>query len=94
MVHLVDSAIVRLVPHDTLPFPAKDITILQHVVRQAFSMRRKTLRNTLKTLITASDIEKLGIDAGLRPERLTLQEYVTLSDFIFDNPLETQDTSQ
>ena len=90
----VDSAIVRLVPHDTLPFPAKDITILQHVVRQAFSMRRKTLRNTLKTLITASDIEKLGIDAGLRPERLTLQEYVTLSDFIFDNPLETQDTSQ
>ena len=90
----VDSAIVRLVPHDTLPFPAKDITILQHVVRQAFSMRRKTLRNTLKTLITASDIEKLGIDAGLRPERLTLQEYVTLSDFIFDNPLETQDTNQ
>jgi 16S rRNA (adenine1518-N6/adenine1519-N6)-dimethyltransferase len=83
----VDSAIVRLVPHETLPFPTKDHDVLQHVVRQAFSMRRKTLRNTLKTLITADNIEGLGIDAGLRPERLSLEQYVMIADFIHDNPL-------
>lgn len=90
----VDSAIVRLVPHDTLPFPAKDISVLQHVVRQAFSMRRKTLRNTLKTLITAASIEGLGIDAGLRPERLTLEEYVKIADFIVDNPLAAKEAEK
>lgn len=90
----VDSAIVRLVPHDTLPFPAKDITVLQHVVRQAFSMRRKTLRNTLKSLITADSIESLEIDAGLRPERLSLEDYVKIADFIVDNPLATKETEE
>ena len=83
----VDSAIVRLVPHDVLPFPTKDITILQNVVRQAFSMRRKTLRNTLKTMITVENIESLDIDASLRPERLSLEEYVKIADFVADNPL-------
>lgn len=84
----VDSAIVRLTPHDALPFPAKNVPTLQHVVRQAFSMRRKTLRNTLKTLISADNIAALGIDAGLRPERLSLEQYVQIADFVFDNPLE------
>lgn len=37
----VDSAIVRLVPHKTLPHPAKDYKLLQAVVRTAFSARRK-----------------------------------------------------
>ena len=80
---------MRLVPHENLPFPTKDITVLQNVVRQAFSMRRKTLRNTLKTLITASDIESLDIDAGLRPERLSLEQYVKIADFVHDNPLKS-----
>ena len=78
---------MRLVPHDVLPFPTKDITILQNVVRQAFSMRRKTLRNTLKTMITVENIESLDIDASLRPERLSLEEYVKIADFVADNPL-------
>ncbi len=86
----VDSAIVRLVPHKTLPFPTKDHNVLQHVVRQAFSMRRKTLRNTLKPLITAANIESLNIDAGLRPERLSLEEYVKIADFVAENPLKVE----
>jgi 16S rRNA (adenine1518-N6/adenine1519-N6)-dimethyltransferase len=90
----VDSAIVRLVPHDTLPFPTKDVSVLQHVVRQAFSMRRKTLRNTLKTLISADHIESLGIDASLRPERLTLEEYVKIADFVADNPLKPKESGE
>ena len=80
----VDSAIVRLVPYDVLPYPAKDHKTLEHVVREAFSMRRKTLRNTLKRLIDAEALEAIGIDVTLRPERLTLAEYVRISDAVFD----------
>lgn len=90
----VDSAIVRLVPHETLPFPTKDYSVLENVVRQAFNMRRKTLRNTLKSLISAQNIEGLGIDASLRPERLTLEEYVKIADFVADNPLVSKDSGQ
>jgi 16S rRNA (adenine1518-N6/adenine1519-N6)-dimethyltransferase len=86
----VDSAIVRLVPHDDLPFPTKSVPTFQNVVRQAFNMRRKTLRNTLKSMITAENIEGLDIDAGLRPERLSLEEYVKIADFVFENPLITE----
>ena len=47
----VDSAIVRLVPHKTLPHPAKDLATLQAVVRTAFNARRKTLRKALGGMI-------------------------------------------
>jgi len=80
----VDSAIVRLVPYDELPYPAKDAKVLQRVVREAFSMRRKTIRNTLKKLLDAEEIEALGLDTSLRPERLTLQDYVKVADAVYD----------
>ncbi|MFC6669679.1 16S rRNA (adenine(1518)-N(6)/adenine(1519)-N(6))-dimethyltransferase RsmA [Marinobacterium aestuariivivens] len=80
----VDSAIVRLTPYDSPPYPAKDPVQLELVVRTAFGQRRKTLRNNLRTLLDADELEALGIDPGLRPERLTLAEFVKISDFLSD----------
>jgi 16S rRNA (adenine1518-N6/adenine1519-N6)-dimethyltransferase len=82
----VDSAIVRLTPYKELPHPAKNIKDLQNVVRTAFNQRRKTLRNTLKTLISSDDIESLGIDSSLRPEKISLPDFVKISDWLTDNP--------
>ncbi|CAD5107006.1 16S rRNA (adenine(1518)-N(6)/adenine(1519)-N(6))-dimethyltransferase RsmA [Zestomonas carbonaria] len=76
----VDSAIVRLVPHDVLPHPAKDHRLLERVVREAFNQRRKTLRNTLKQLLDAGAIEAAGVDGSLRPEQLDLAAFVRLAD--------------
>ncbi|TWC33192.1 dimethyladenosine transferase [Pseudomonas sp. SJZ079] len=76
----VDSAIVRLVPHETLPYPAKDHHLLERVVREAFNQRRKTLRNTLKALLPATAIEAAGVDGSLRPEQLDLAAFVRLAD--------------
>ena len=47
-------------------------------------MRRKTIRNTLKKLLNAEEIEALGLDTSLRPERLTLQDYVKVADAVYD----------
>lgn len=80
----VDSAIVRLVPHTTLPYPAKNHQLLERVVREAFNMRRKTLRNTLRNLLDLEDIEAVGVDAGLRPEQLDLGAFVRLADRLHD----------
>ncbi|CAI8766461.1 MULTISPECIES: 16S rRNA (adenine(1518)-N(6)/adenine(1519)-N(6))-dimethyltransferase RsmA [Pseudomonas] len=76
----VDSAIVRLVPHETLPFPAKDHRLLERIVREAFNQRRKTLRNTLKALLSSDAIEAAGVDGSLRPEQLDLAAFVRLAD--------------
>ncbi len=76
----VTSAIVRLTPHRTQKLVATDTTLLQDVVRTAFSQRRKTLRNCLKPLIADIHPDDLPVDLSLRPENLSLEDYVNLSN--------------
>jgi len=82
----VDSAIVRLIPHKTIKNPVKDINLLNQVCLTAFNQRRKTIRNSFKKLIPAEQLTSLGLDASLRPENLTLDNYVTLANYLYDNP--------
>jgi 16S rRNA (adenine1518-N6/adenine1519-N6)-dimethyltransferase len=67
-----------------LPYPAKDLKTLQGVVRTAFNARRKTLRKALGSLVTVEQLNALGIDDGLRPENLTLENYVAIADALTD----------
>ena len=78
----VQSAVVRLTPHDTLPHPAQHIDTLEQVLRTAFGQRRKTLRNIMKHLLTADELTAIGIDPGARPETLTLAQFVRISNTI------------
>ena len=80
----VDSAIVRLVPHKTLPHPVKDLATLQAVVRTAFNARRKTLRKALGGMVSVEQLQSLGINDGLRPENLGLTDYVAIADLLFE----------
>ncbi len=75
----VQSGIVRLVPHREPPVRIDSLDAFQRLVIQAFSMRRKTLRNSLRGLLSAAVIESAGIDPGLRPETLSLQQFADLS---------------
>jgi len=78
----VHSAIVRLTPYETPPYPATDEKTFARVVSQAFAQRRKTLRNNMKKLLDADAIEALGIDPGCRPERLSLEQFVALANAV------------
>ncbi len=78
----VDSAIVRLTPHRPLPFPVIDYACFSMVVRTAFNQRRKTIRNTLKGIITLEQLASLGIDNSLRPENLGLNDYVRIANLL------------
>jgi 16S rRNA (adenine1518-N6/adenine1519-N6)-dimethyltransferase len=81
----VNSAVVRLVPHSKPPANVSDTKILEKVVTQAFSQRRKTLRNTLKPLMSAEKIEALGIDPVRRAETLSLAEFAVLTNAVTDH---------
>ncbi|MCG8393848.1 MAG: 16S rRNA (adenine(1518)-N(6)/adenine(1519)-N(6))-dimethyltransferase RsmA [Pseudomonadales bacterium] len=76
----VDSAVVRLIPHATLPHPAEDEAHLRRLVAQAFTQRRKAIRNSLKSMINLEQFEQAGIDAGLRPDQLSVADYVALAN--------------
>jgi 16S rRNA (adenine1518-N6/adenine1519-N6)-dimethyltransferase len=76
----VDSAFVRLTPWPQAPVSVNDYECLSKVVRQAFAQRRKTLRNTLKGLLTEADIRASHTDPSARPETITLQQYAALAN--------------
>ncbi len=78
----VDSAIVKLTPLRPLPHPATNVDTFTKVVRAAFSQRRKTIRNTLKNLLSADQLASLELDLSLRPENLGLEDYVRISDVL------------
>jgi 16S rRNA (adenine1518-N6/adenine1519-N6)-dimethyltransferase len=73
------SAIVRLRPTVRPRFSIGDDGALRTLVSAAFSHRRKTLRNSLKGLLAAGDIESCGIDPQLRPETLAPAQFGLLA---------------
>ena len=76
----VTSAIVRLVPHHgSNPYGHANVATLDRLLRCAFHARRKTLRNNLKALLSADEMDAIDIDWHLRPEQLSVAEYIRLS---------------
>jgi len=74
----VESAIVRMVPtRRQLPCDGKR---LEAVVAKAFSQRRKVIRNCVAGMFTEAQLLEAGIDPGLRPEAVTLEQYVALAN--------------
>ncbi len=78
----VMSTVVRLRPREPLPLAAADEDGFASIVRTAFGQRRKTLRNSLKTLTGAATLAELGIDPEARPEQLAPADYVRISNAI------------
>jgi len=82
----VDSAVVRIVPKTLDAAERGRLPALEEVVRAAFSQRRKTLRNTLKGLLDAEQIEAAGIDPARRAQTLSLGEFERLADVLQGAP--------
>jgi 16S rRNA (adenine1518-N6/adenine1519-N6)-dimethyltransferase len=75
----VASAVVRITPLPGPAFPIISTERFERIVRAAFSQRRKTLRNALKALVNEEQLRRLGIDPGLRPERLEPQQFALIA---------------
>jgi 16S rRNA (adenine1518-N6/adenine1519-N6)-dimethyltransferase len=75
----VDSAVIRMIP---LARPAHDFGDEKNfaaIVQTAFGQRRKTIANSLKTLVSRELIEACDIDPGLRAENLSIGDFARLS---------------
>jgi 16S rRNA (adenine1518-N6/adenine1519-N6)-dimethyltransferase len=80
----VTSAVVRLVPFEKPPYPAKNIQRLKQVTTAAFSQRRKTLSNSLKNFLSKDAWNALAIDPGARAEQLSVEDFVRIANYLED----------
>lgn len=77
----VDSAVVHFEVSSRPLFRIKDDNFFMEIVKKAFSQRRKTIANSLKTYDDIKDsLYAAGIDPKLRPEDLSIEDYARLAD--------------
>jgi 16S rRNA (adenine1518-N6/adenine1519-N6)-dimethyltransferase len=76
----VTSAVVRLAPLPAGTYVINDEERLSKLVATAFSQRRKTIRNSLRKVVDESQLVDVGIDPGLRPEAISIADYVRLAN--------------
>lgn len=82
----VDSCVVKFDIKDKTPDGVTDEKFFFRTARGAFSQRRKTLANSVssamkidkQTVIKA--IEQSGLDSNVRPEKLSMTEFITFSE--------------
>ena len=80
----VDSAIVRLIPLERATYSGGDTAVdeafFASLVTQAFSQRRKMLRNTLRDWASEEQLCTVGIAPTARAEDLAVADYVRLAN--------------
>ena len=90
----VDSQVVKITffprPERAAALPHYDLELFKNIIDAAFQQRRKTLVNALsasnrleadkKTIVRS--LEKLGLDNRIRGERLSVEDYVALTNIL------------
>ena len=89
----VGSAVIRLTKHEKKPVEVKNPDFMFKIIRASFNQRRKTLQNGLHNSSelqipkeeVVNALEKMGLPAAVRGEKLTLAQFAMLSDLLTAN---------
>ncbi|WP_100934091.1 16S rRNA (adenine(1518)-N(6)/adenine(1519)-N(6))-dimethyltransferase RsmA [Candidatus Chlamydia corallus] len=85
----VHSAVIHMKVKEELPLSEEEISVFFTLTRTAFQQRRKVLTNTLKGLYPKDQVgqalQQLGLSLNVRPEVLSLSDYLALFDMIRAN---------
>jgi len=76
----VDSGVIRLIRKENFTLPVNE-KLFYRVVKTAFQQRRKTLRNSLKTMNLSDNLREDSI-FDERPEQLSVEEFISLTSKI------------
>ena len=81
----VQSGVLRLIRKSNFHLEV-DERLFKQVVKAAFNQRRKTIRNSLKTF-NLSDVIKEDAIFGLRPEQLSVEDFISLTQKIANDTI-------
>ena len=77
----VQSAVIRMTRNDVTNLGC-DEQLFRRIVKTVFNQRRKMLRVSLRQFLSADAIATLDADLTLRPEQLSIQQFVDLTNHI------------
>ena len=86
----VDSAVIRLDIHNETKLDVKDEKLYFRVVRGAFSQRRKTVSNSLSSVLSIEKakvmqaLENAQVSPMARAEQLTLEDFARIANAIVE----------
>ena len=75
----VRSVFTRFIPKKDRKIDSPVGIKLQAVTKEVFQHRRKMVGKSLKKILTIKQLEKMDIDLSLRPENLTVEEYIKIA---------------
>ena len=80
----VDSLFVRFSPKKK-KVDQKELKNLKLVTRALFNKKRKKISNSLEDILQKESLDKLDLDLNLRPDELSLNEYLQISSLVKNN---------
>ena len=90
----VTSKVIKLNIRKDMPVKVKNEEVMFRIIKSAFMQRRKTLLNALTNTKVFLDkeegskiLEKLGLDINVRAEKLTLEDYASITNEILEGKL-------
>ena len=75
----VRSVFTKLVPKKDRKIDSPIGIKLQAVTKEVFQHRRKMVGKSLKKILTPKQLKKMDIDLSLRPENITVEEYIKIA---------------
>ncbi len=85
----VTSEIIRLKLRKEPKVKVKDEKVFFNIIKSAYMQRRKTLLNSLTNMgvcknkeEAANMLEKMGIPVDIRPEKLTIEDFAKIADYL------------
>ena len=63
----------------------KELQNLKKVTRALFNKKRKKISNSLEDVLQKESIDKLDLNFNLRPDELSLNEYLQISELVKDD---------
>lgn len=79
----VASAVIRLTLFRHAPVAVADHSTFERLVARAFAQRRKTLRNSLRGVLSEAQIRTADVDPGARPEALSVSQFAALANELY-----------
>lgn len=78
----VESMMIKLSPHKYSPYPSINKTQLSTITKLAFGQRRKSIKNSLSSLFSNTEMQQQNINVNLRAENLTIYQYCILAQIL------------
>ena len=83
----IRSSIVKLAPLRRSNLKVFSHDAYELLLRQSFKQKRKKIKNNLKNILTLDDFSSCNINPELRPECLSVEDYINIENYIFQKKI-------